>query len=56
MKIHILSEYGDTHWYRLVANNGHTLMTSEMYANKGNAVRAAKKTARALGLTWLDLT
>ena len=32
----------DTSWVVLLAPNGQVLMTSEMYARKGNAVRAAK--------------
>jgi hypothetical protein len=37
-------------WWRLVAPNGKTLATSEMYSTTGAANRAARKAATILGL------
>ena len=44
---------GDKPWYwRIVAANGHVILTSETYASKGNAVKAARKFRRGADGWW----
>ena len=44
----------DESWLRLVGANGNIVLTSEMYANRSNARRAAKVIAKWSGLQVRD--
>lgn len=44
------------HYLSIVAANGETRYTSESYANKSNARRAARKDSRELGLPVVEVT
>jgi uncharacterized protein YegP (UPF0339 family) len=46
--MHILVLPGKSHWYwKLVADNGQTVLVSEQYYSKWNARRAARKLSKA---------
>ena len=41
-----LPDSSKPHYYTEVADNGEVVSTSELYANRGNALRAAKEKSR----------
>lgn len=56
-RIQVRRRDGDKPWYwRIVTANGHVILTSETYASKGNAVKAARKFRRgADGWWWFEV-
>lgn len=51
-RIKVMVGYTDgKHWWiRIVASNGKVILDSEVYDNKSNAMRAANRLAKVLGL------
>jgi len=55
-RIQVRRRDGDKPWYwRIVAANSRVVLTSETYASKGNAVKAARNFLRAVRYWWFEL-